>query len=148
LKHSRDAQPIWVFVTEAWDAGDTDVVLSDKEAKVGKIVLRRLPVSIKLDGATPDSAELSLIDGIDTRIFLRNGDPIVYNVDWKLVIDGRDVCHGNNLEIHPYDLGMLGCTPSILGGFSELVKDESHSGNLLVGDRNFTSPFTGNVLKG
>jgi hypothetical protein len=133
VKKGPEARTVWVFVTEVWEPGDTDVDLVDKDAKLGKLKIRRLPVTIKLDGPSPDKAELSLVDGEETRLILKNDDPVKYAVGWKLFLGDTDVCAGK-LELQPNGIAELRCTPKIGFRLGQLTKDDTREGRLLVSE--------------
>src|SRR6202043_3574334 len=68
-----------VILRNDWEDGEFDVDLTNHfgAEKVGKVHVRRIPVGIKLEGA--DRLKLALVDGVQTRIMLRNDDPHGYS---------------------------------------------------------------------
>lgn len=126
---------VWAIVTDAWTAGDYELELRNNDTPFGsKIKIKNFPFDIKLDGPSPDKAELALVKGETATIILKNNDPISYPMIWILRIDGREVC-GDTLTIAPNSPGLLKCQPSIALGPSsikDLFKNESTEGNLLL----------------
>lgn len=140
VKKGPMAETVWARVTDAWEPGDTDIDLVDKDAKLGKLKIRRLPFAVKFDGPSPDKAELALVDGIHTPIILKNDDPVKYMLAWRLVLSGSDVCAGR-VEIEPDAIAELHCTPKVALHVRELLKEETRDGYLLLAeDTNNTSP--------
>jgi hypothetical protein len=135
-------QAVWVIAEDAWDPGDTSVDLNDKDTKIGTIKIRRLPFTLKLDGPAPDRAEVSLLQDVETRIALKNDDPVPYSLDWQLFVDGRIVCRGAGLPVEANGYGVLICnSDNIPFRFRHLLKDETLNGTLLISDKGFPSPL-------
>jgi hypothetical protein len=121
-----------------WEDGEFDIDLTNHfgAERVGKVHVRRIPVGIKLEGT--DRLKLALLDGVQTRILLRNDDPKTYSVTWKL-LNGEEVCSGptNPINITAKSLVALECTPTLAwqgSRFANLLKpDQSHDGyNLML----------------
>lgn len=134
-KRGVEAQSVWVFVSDAFEPGDTDVDLFDKDIKLGKLKIRRLPFTVKLDGPSPDKAELSLRVGKETRILLKNDDPVQYKLAWRLFLSGTDVCSGK-VEIEPCAIAELRCTPKLAFTFREPLKEQTLDGQLMLTEEN------------
>jgi hypothetical protein len=136
------AEPVWITATNVWDSGDTPVDLLDKDTKIGTIKIRRLPFSVKLDGPSPEKAELSLQRYVETRIMLKNDDPVAYKLDWQLFVDGRVICDGQQAPVDPNGYGVLKCNSATIPfRFRHLLKDETLNGTLLLGDKGLVSPL-------
>jgi len=121
-----------------WEDGEFDVDLTNHfgSEKVGKVHVRRIPVGIKLEGT--DRLKLALVDGVQTRILLRNDDPKTYSVTWKF-LNGQEVCSGptNPINITAKSLVALECTPNLAWNPARLANllkpDASHDGyNLML----------------
>jgi hypothetical protein len=133
-------QSVWITAKNAWDPGDTPVDLMDKDTKIGTLQIRRLPFSVKLDGASPDKAELSLLRYVETRIMLKNDGPVPYKLDWQMFLEGRVICAGKQVPVDPNGYGMLICNSSeIPFRFRHLLKDETANGVLYLGNTDFES---------
>jgi hypothetical protein len=131
VKKGSQAERVWALVTDAWDVGDIDIDLVDKDANLGTLKIRRLPFTVKLDGPSPDKAELLLVDGVESRIILKNDDPAKYRVAWRLFLAGSDVCAGK-VDIEPTAIAELRCTPKVAFDLGQLLKDDSRDGHLLL----------------
>jgi hypothetical protein len=136
--------PVWVTAANAWDAGDTPVDLMDKDTKIGAIKIRRLPFSVKLDGPSPDKAQLSLFRNVETRILVKNDDPVAYQLDWQLFVDGLVICGDKKVPVDPNGYGMFICNSATIPfKWRHLLKDETLEGKLFVGEgaKDFEPPL-------
>jgi hypothetical protein len=134
LLPAKTTASVRLIVQEDWDDAELDIEIANHYGaeKIGKVHVRRFPVGVKVDGS--DSLKLSLVDGITTRVALRNDDPISYPVSFKLV-NGEKVCDGEG-ELRPKALGILECTPHLDPSFSRVVdlikSGVSHDGYRLL----------------
>jgi len=123
-----------LIVQEDWDDAEFDIEIANHYGteKIGKIHVRRFPVGVKVEGT--DRLKLALVDGITTRVALRNDDPLSYPVSFVLV-NGEKVCEGDG-ELRPKALGVLECTPHLDPSFSRVVdlikSGVSHDGYRLL----------------
>jgi hypothetical protein len=123
-----------LIVQEDWDDAEFDIEIANHYGteKIGKVHVRRFPVGVKVDGT--DRLKLALVDGITTRVALRNDDPLSYPVSFVLV-NGEKVCEGDG-ELRPKALGVLECTPHLDPSFSRVVdlikSGVSHDGYRLL----------------
>jgi hypothetical protein len=135
FKTNAKTSPVRLVVTGVGEPGDFEIELRDNNAAFGvKVKVRSLPVGIKLDGASPDKAELSLVGGQLATIILKNDDPVAYSIAWRLRVNGREIC-GDNFTIAPKSVGLLSCRPSVSLGpatIRDLFKNESTDGHLLL----------------
>ena len=128
---------IRAVVRGAWEDGEFDIDVTNHYGaeKIGKVHVRRLPVGIKLEGA--DRLKLALVDGVRTRIMVRNDDPENYSVTWKLV-NGEEICSGpkDPIDLKPKTVAALECTPKLAwdaGRITNLLKaDQSRDGYTLL----------------
>jgi len=117
-----------MIVEDDWDDGEFDIELSNHYGteKIGRVHVRRFPISIKLDGG--DALKLGLVDGTTTRVLLRNEDPLTYPISWRLV-NGEDICSGK-ADLAPKMSAVLECTPRLKLRASRLTNllkpDASH----------------------
>jgi hypothetical protein len=134
----RDTVRVRVILRNDWEDSEFDVDLTNHYGaeKVGKVHVRRIPVGIKLEGT--ERLKLVLVDGVKTRIMLRNDDPRNYLITWKLM-NGEEVCSGpqDPIDLMPKTLVTLECTPSIAWSPTRLTNllkpDQSRDGyNLLL----------------
>jgi len=139
-----DVTPVWVIASNAYDDGDTPVDLLDGATKIGTIKIRRLPFSVKLDGPFPDKLDLSLLRDVETRIVVKNDQPIRYQLDWQLFLDGNVICSGRGVPVLPNGLGVLVCNShTIPFKWQHLLKDETIAGKLFLaeGGKDFEPPL-------
>jgi hypothetical protein len=108
----RESQRISIAVSAA-DAGDFDIDLLDAVDRVGRIPVRHKPFTVHL--ADP-KAIVQLSDGKPTDITLANDDPISHRVNWRLRVDGQDVCTGP-IVLASKSATPLTCTPKFGWGF-------------------------------
>jgi len=135
-------QPLWINVKDAWAPGDTSVDLMDRDKKIGTIKIRVLPVTLKLDGPTPEKADLALFKCTESHIILKNEDSDNYSLDWNIFLDGHIVCEGTGVPVHASGYGLLICRPkNVPFRFRHLLKDETLNGTLYVRDTGSTSPL-------
>src|SRR5437660_8323298 len=135
---SKSVIRVKVLVNSVWEDGEFDVDLTNHYGteKIGKVHVKRIPVGIKLDGT--DRLKLALVNGIQTRIMLRNDDPRSYRLTWRL-LNGEQICEGPTkpIELDAKSLVVLECTPNLgwrFARFANFLKpDQSHDGyNLLL----------------
>jgi hypothetical protein len=135
---------ISVTVKNAWDTGDTEANLLDKDTKIGAIKIRLLPFTVNLNDPPPDKGVLSLLRGVETRMMLKSDDPVDYRLNWQLFLDGKVVCEGKDVPVDPNGYGRLICnSKNIDEGFWEqirhLLKDEGLNGKLSIGLRDLAA---------
>jgi hypothetical protein len=124
---------VWLNASDVWDLGEFEADLNNETTLLTKIRLKRAPFNIKFDGATPETANVALVDGQPYALRLKNEDARPYPVAWKLLFNGADVCRGN-VTLPPAGVGLLNCSPTV--GFDrshlkDIFKPDSTDGNLL-----------------
>jgi hypothetical protein len=94
---------ITVEVSKLWAAGPLTASLWHGTEKVVdlKAVRHPMPFRVRIDGPTPERLELAFIKGQhlapaneQPKITLRNEDPVMYRVSWRLELDGSEVASG------------------------------------------------------
>jgi hypothetical protein len=140
-----------VRVENAWETGQFETDLENRQTKIGKLKVAVFTVNVKLDGPTPDKLELNLVDGRPARIYLKNEDPAPYALAYRLVIDDRQVATGN-FTMTREGTAALEFTPKVpfrpfLARMHDLFKPEATDGHVLLlalraGDNpaDFTTP--------
>jgi hypothetical protein len=108
-------EPLRVTMTlrDEWADKDYDWTLLNHfgTEEIGLVRTIHLPASLKLE---PEELNLGLIDGIPTRIVVRNNDPKPYNVKWKLVNSRFAICEGSApLTLKQNSATALVCTPNL-----------------------------------
>ena len=99
-------------VTGVKQAGSFDADLAFENNDFGKLKIVYLPFNVTVDGPDPNKLELSLVDDKVTTFTLKNDDPVVYPVIWRLNIDGNEIC-GGQLTLPAKGLGLLQCKASV-----------------------------------
>lgn len=143
-----EEKKIWLNAVNVWDVGDVEADLTNETALLAKIRMRRAPFNIKFDGATPDKADVALIDGQSYALRLKNEDARPYPLTWKLMFKGTDVC-GGNVTLPPSGVGLLNCSPTVgfdVSRVKDLFKPDSSDGHLLQLFANPAGQEVGNGL--
>lgn len=143
-----DEKKVWLNALNLWDLGDVEADLNNETALLTKIRMKRAPFNIKFDSATPEKADVALIDGQSYPLRLKNEDARPYPLAWRLLFNGSDVCRGN-VTLPPAGVGLLNCSPTVAFDISrvkDLFKPDSSDGHLLQLFPNPGGQDVGNAL--
>jgi hypothetical protein len=107
LEGTAQLQPDrWIEVkisaANLWQAGlSTAALMNGTEKLIDLRALRyNVPFNIKVQGATPERADVSFSKSQEGAVTLRNDDPMTYRFRWKVEIDGRAI---ENVDVvRPY----------------------------------------------
>jgi hypothetical protein len=132
---------VQAIIEKELDPGQFEADLKNQAAKIGKIKVAFFPVNVKIDSATPDKLDLSLVGSVWTAIYLKNSDAAAYNLHYRLIVGAREIAK-NDFSIPPNGTAMLEFTPSIpvdwwnpqwyLARFQDLFKPQPHDGDVLL----------------
>jgi len=103
----RGVERLWITLSAA-AADDFDIDLLNGTDRIGKVPVRHKAFAVHL--ADP-KAVLNLHDGKPSDIRVTNDDRESHEIEWRLRIDGRNVCQGRAV-VGPKSPGLLTCTPS------------------------------------
>jgi hypothetical protein len=80
-----------VTVTGVNDEGNYETTLRNQGVAIGTLKIQRpaAPFSVSLDVATPDSPELTFVDGQPAHFWLKNGDPQEVPITWEYSVNGQ-----------------------------------------------------------
>jgi hypothetical protein len=104
-----------VDVTNLWEAGESEAELLNNGAKIGvlRAVKYRVPFSVKLDGVPPERPEVVLQwrkASAHGQLLLKNEDTMTYQLDWSLVLDGKEASKGQGVLLPPQGMTMIPVT--------------------------------------
>jgi hypothetical protein len=128
-------------ISNVWDPGQFEADLKNQAIKIGKLKVSLLPMSVKLDSATPDKADFSWTDGVPASINFKNDNPAPYDLSYRLIVAAREIA-ARDFTIGPNGAARLEFTPSIpvnwynpewyFARFQDLFKADAHEGDVLL----------------
>lgn len=120
-------------VTGVKQAGSFDADLAFEGNDFGKLKIVYLPFAVTVDGPDPNKADLVLIDEHVTSVSLKNDDLEAYPVNWRLNVNGGQVCSGQ-VTLPAKGIALLNCKASVpfsVARIQDLYKVESSENNSL-----------------
>lgn len=137
----RAAGRVRVIVSNLWEAGQFEAELRNNGVTIGKLGVRSYPVNVKIDSPVPGETDLNLVSGVRSRLYLKNDDPVSYDMSYQLLIGGRHIA-GKDFTIRPNGTVIVEFEPSIpidwydpqwyLSRFQDLFKPQSGPDDVLL----------------